>query len=106
VRERGIESTHTLKAMVDYSQGSVEMQANSICERIFIDWVLTEMKRLGQFVKKEAVNSGAAVAGCSPVTASRYLDKLTCSVGPLQETRDQKGTTIIIFRKTKRYGEH
>ena len=101
VRERGIESTHTLKAMVDYSQGSVEMQANSICERVFIDWVLTEIKRLGQLVKKEVVNSGAAVAGCSPVTASRYLDKLTCSVGPLQETRDQKGTLIVTFKKTK-----
>jgi hypothetical protein len=99
VRERGIESTHILKAIVNYSQGSIEMQANSICERIFIDWILTEIKRLGQLLKKEAINSGAAVAGCSTVTASRYLDKLTCSVGPLQESRDQTGTVIISFRK-------
>lgn len=99
VRERGIESTHILKAIVNYSQGSIEMQANSICERIFIDWILTEIKRLGQLLKKEAINSGAAVAGCSPVTASRYLDKLTCLVGPLQESRDQTGTVVISFRK-------
>ena len=99
VRERGIESTHTLKALVNYSEGSIEMQANSICERIFIDWILNEIKRLGQLLKKEGINSGAAVAGCSPVTVSRYLDKLTCSVGPLQESLDQTGNLVIIFRK-------
>lgn len=99
VRERGIESTHILKAIVNYSQGSIEMQANSICERLFIDWVLTEIKRLGQLPRKEAINSGSAVAGCNPVTASRYLDKLTCSVGPLQESRDETGTMIVAFRK-------
>lgn len=99
MKQRGIESTHTLKAIVNYSQGSIEMQTNSICERIFIDWILTEIKRLGQLLKKEATNSGAAVAGCSPVTISRYLDKLTCSVGPLKESRDQTGHVIVAFRK-------
>lgn len=97
--EIGIESTHILKTIVNYSQGSPEMQTNLICERSFRDWILTEVRRLGQLVKKDAINSGAELTGASPMTISRYLDKLTSSVGPLQERTDQTGVVVISFRK-------
>ena len=98
-REIGIESTHIVKEMVDYRRGSAEMKANSYFEMRFIQWALGEITRQGSLPRKELINSGATVAGCSPITAGRYLDKLTCSLGPLQEIKDPMGDVAVCFRE-------
>jgi len=86
-------------AMVDYTSGSPEMQVNNLCKKIFTDWTMELLNKHGQWPKKDIINSGAHVSGCNPQTSRRYLDALTSSVGPLQESHDQTGTVVIGFRK-------
>ena len=100
-RERGREATSRVKDLVDYRSASPEMKANSYYEIAFRDWVLHTVKVDGFIAKKEAINSGAEVVGSSPLSTGRYLDKLTCSVGVLQETKDATGTVVICFREGK-----
>jgi len=101
-RERGIESTDTSKELVDYSTGSQEMKANSIYERRFRRWLLEEIARVGSIPKKEVINSGAEMAGCNPVTISRYLDKLTSAISVLKEAKDAFGNIIITYKRAKK----
>ena len=97
-RERGRENTHLVKDMVDFRNASPEMKANSYYETQYREWVLRVIRE-GKFITKvEAVNSGAEVVGCSPLTANRYLAKLASSVGPLKESKDATGTVIISFK--------
>jgi len=97
-RERGREGTHMVKELVDYRNASPEMKANSYYETQYREWILTTVREQGFIVKAEAINSGAEVVGCSPLTATRYLSKLTSSVGPLKESKDATGTVIISFK--------
>lgn len=97
-RERGRESTHLVKDLVDFRNASPEMKANSYYETQYREWLLTIIREQGLITKVEAVNSGAEVVGCSPLTSSRYLTKLTSSVGPLKESKDATGTVIVSFR--------
>ena len=87
-------------AMVDYTSGSPEMQVNKRCKKIFTDWTMELLNKHGQWPKKDIIDSGAHVSGCNPQTSRRYLDALTSSVGPLQESHDQIGTMVISFRKS------
>lgn len=88
-----------LASMVDYSSGSTEMQVNVRCKQIFADWVIQLINKHGQWPKTDVINSGAHISGCNPQTSRRYLDALTSSVVPLQESRDETGTMIVTFRK-------
>jgi len=97
-RERGRENTHLVKDMVDFRNASPEMKANSYYETQFREWLLTVIREQRLITKVEASNSGAEVVGCSPLTANRYLAKLTSSVGPLRESKDATGTVIISFK--------
>ena len=97
-RERGREGTHLVKEMVDFRNASPEMKANSYYETQYREWLLTVIREQKFITKVEAANSGAEVVGCSPLTANRYLAKLTSSVGPLKESKDATGTVIISFR--------
>jgi len=97
-RERGRENTNVVKDLVDFRNASPEMKANSYYETQYREWVLTVIREQRFITKVEAVNSGAEVVGCSPLTANRYLAKLTSSVGPLRESKDATGTVIISFR--------
>jgi len=97
-KERGRESTGIVKEMVDFRAGSPEMKANSYYEIRYREWIFRIMREQGFITKADAINSGAEVVGCSPLTASRYLAKLTSSVGTLKETRDATGTIVIAFR--------
>jgi len=100
-REVGCESTLMSRENIDYSSGSAEMKANNIYEMRFREWVLTEVNRLGSLPLKEAVNSGAEVVGCNPVTASRYLDKLTSAIGPLERAKDNSGNILLRLKPRK-----
>lgn len=97
-RKRGRENTHLVKELIDFRNASPEMKANSYYETQYREWLLTNIREQGFIVKVEAVNSGAEVVGCSPLTANRYLAKLTSSVGPLKESKDGTGTVIINFK--------
>ena len=97
-RERGRENTHLVKDMVDFRNASPEMKANSYYETQYREWLLTIIREQKFIIKMEAVNSGAEVVGCSPLTAGRYLAKLTSSVGPLEESKDATGTMVVSFR--------
>lgn len=88
-----------LASIVDYTSGSPEMQVNSRCKQVFTDWLLELLNKYGQWPKKDAINSGAHISGCNSQTSRRYLDALTCSIGPLQESRDETGIVVITFRK-------
>ena len=96
VREKkyGSISSKIAKDMLDYPSGSVEMQANSMFEPRFIEWLLAHLP----MSKKEAQYSGAHLVGCSPSTTIKYLDKLTSAAGPLREFKDATGIITVGFK--------
>ncbi len=96
---RGVGSTHMIKDLVDYNYGSTEMQVNSHCERQFREWLLKVLLKNNFIPKKEAIDSGAEVVGCSQATTLRYLDKMTSAVGNLKESIDPMGIKIITFKR-------
>ena len=97
--ELGSLASKQVKGFADYQRGSEEMKVNSLCERIFTDWLLNYIRKYHFILKQEAINSGAYVAGCTVATIHRYLAPLTSMLGPLRETRDETGTAIISFRE-------
>lgn len=102
-RERENPSTRIVKSSVGYREGSAEMQANLLFETDFRDWVRAYVHANDFIPKKEAINAGAEVVGCNPTTAAKYLAKLTSIAGPLAETKDLLGETIIIHRNGNGY---
>jgi len=100
-RDLGNVSTHQVKELVDYRSGSTEMQANSYYETKYREWLLSGIKNNGFITKEDAVNSGAEVTGCNPITTSRYLAKMTSSAGVLKKIKDGTGSIIITFKKIK-----
>lgn len=98
---RGIESTNTVKELVDYRQGSTEMQANSYYEMQFREWLLEVLRENRVITRKEAINSGAEIVGCNPTTTARYLAKLTSSIGNLREGKDATGTVVVTFKQAR-----
>lgn len=100
-RENKSQPTTMVKHMVDYSTGSIEMQANSVMEVIWLDFMHGWIRANGSIPKKEAINGGAAASGANPSTTARYLDKYTsvwaqCFV----EIRDSLGGKMIVYRET------
>lgn len=101
VSVEGSPATRIVRDQVDYLQGSPEMKANSYFEIDFRVWLLKEIdKRKGLGVdRKEAINTGAELVGCSPMTTSRYLDKLLSKAGPLKEEKDLMGNKILVLKE-------
>ncbi len=93
-RRYGSISSKVAKDMIDYQTGSEEMKANSMFEPVFTEWLLKNLP----MTKDEAIHSGALIAGCSPLTSGRYLRKLTCAAGPLQEFRNGMNMPTIDFK--------
>ena len=104
VREReraeGQPATRVVKQNLDFSSGSVEMQANGVYERRFREYVLDEIKEHGIIAWNDARDDGAELTGCSPKTAERYLDKLKGKrFGPLQKFKDSVGIWQLAFKE-------
>ena len=97
-RENYHAPTVTAKEQVDYTSGSPEMQANSIFEQRWLDFIHGWIRANGSIPKSEAINGGAAAAGCNPSTTARYLAKYASSIGCFKESRDSTGTKIIVYR--------
>jgi hypothetical protein len=47
----------------------------------FSKWLLEQIKQFGLCDKEQIVNSGAYILNVSPVTTTRYLQKLTSALG-------------------------
>ena len=90
--------TTMAKEMVDYKSGSPEMQANSIFEQNWLDFMHDWIKSNGSIPKEEAINGGALVAGCNPSTTARYLAKYTSSLSCFKISRDSTGVKIVSYR--------
>lgn len=93
--KEGKAQTRVSREVVNYAEGSTEMQANFLFELDFRKWLLGKIRVLGGYPKLDAINSGAELVGCSPSTTARYLVKLTSSAGPLRESRDMLKDTIL-----------
>jgi hypothetical protein len=96
--KEGNTATRIVKEQVDYTLGSPEMKANSFFENSFRKWILAEINSNQAIVKKDAINAGAELVGCSTMTIGRYLDKLLSIVGPLQEINDLMGSKILVLK--------
>ena len=78
---------------------SAEFLKNTKSEPLFCHWIDKTLRKEHRILYDDAINSGAQMAGCSPVTAKRYLDKLTSSVGPCQVYYDDEaGATFLEFK--------
>ncbi|MBA7675633.1 hypothetical protein ES703_83869 [subsurface metagenome] len=96
--KEGKASTRVSKDIVNYKEGSTEMQANFLFEVDFRKWLLGKIREQGGYPKLDAIASGAEVVGCSPSTTARYLTKLTSKQGPLQEEKDMLRDIILTLK--------
>ena len=95
--EEALSATYQAKQNLDYSAGSVEMQANGYYETSYRNWVLQQVP----IKKQEAINAGAETVGCSPETTTRYLTKLTSPAGPLRAITTDRGTIMLDHKPAK-----
>lgn len=96
--KEGKASTRVSKDIVNYKEGSQEMQANFLFELDFRKWIMAKIREQGGYPKTDAIASGAEVVGCSPSTTGRYLTKLTSKEGPLTESKDMLGDLILTLK--------
>lgn len=99
-RKEGKASTRITREALDFRSpdSPVTMQASFLYELDFRKWLLGRVLEKGFITKQDAINAGAEVVGCSPVTSARYLAKLTSSAGVIQETRDMLGETVLTWK--------
>lgn len=98
-RKEGKAQTRVSRDIVNYKEGSVEMQANFLFELEFRKWLLGKVNEAGGYSKQDAIASGAELVGCSPSTTERYLKKLVSRAGPLREDRDMLGDFILTLKE-------
>lgn len=99
-RKEGKASTRVTREALDYRapEAPVTMQANFLYELDFRKWLLGIIQERGFIPKLDAINAGAEVVGCSPLTTQRYVAKLTSSVGVLNEVKDMLGETVLTWK--------
>ena len=90
--------TITAREQVDYAAGSTEMQAAGLYEPRWLNFMNEWLNVNGSIPKSEAINGGAAAAGCSTTTTARYLAKYSSSFGCFKESSDSTGDKIILHR--------
>ena len=93
-----VPATQFTKEILDYHSGSTEMQANSLFEMSYREWLMNRVATMQEYLKEDAINAGAEQVGCSQLTTRRYLQKLTSSIGPLYETKDAFGRVVLRFK--------
>lgn len=97
-RKEGKPATRIAKDDANYREGSSEMQANLLYEVPFRAWLIRQITTKGGYDYNTAANEGAEVIGCSPLTTTRYIAKLTSPAGPLKETKDALGHRILTMK--------
>ncbi len=103
--ERENQATRIVREVVNYRDGSPEMQASYLFELDFRDWLIKQIREKGAITKKEAIFAGAETVGCSPTTTQKYLGKLTSAAGLLTERRDMLGDTLLILKNGHHNGD-
>jgi hypothetical protein len=98
-RNEGHLSTRVVREMVDFSEGSPEMQANSLYEKAFRRFVLDEVRLKCKIAMKDAIGSGSEVCGCSVITAKRYIEKLVSPKGNLQIVIDSADVKWLTWKE-------
>lgn len=89
VKKTPEDATTSAKRKVDYSSGTASMRANELFEPEFRRWVRERLTLNGSPIpKKDILNGGAEVTGCSQPAARRYLDKMTSPEGELEEFKE------------------
>jgi hypothetical protein len=97
-RKEGKPATRIIKEDAGYRQGSPEMKANLLYEVSFRRWIMSKVCSQGGYSKQEAINEGAELIGCSPLTTRRYLEKLTSNAGTLREEQDILGHPYLVLK--------
>jgi hypothetical protein len=99
-RKEGQASTRIIRQAVAYSHpdSPVTMQANYLFEIDARNWCLAQVSEKGFYPKQSAITGMAELVGCSPLTATRYLSKLTSPLGPLQEIKDLLGAVVLTWK--------
>ena len=96
------DATTQLKAKVNYSCGSPEMQVNDAVETEFRLWAFALLLRKGEYPLEDLVADGAEMTGASMNAVRNYLKKL-CSpqYGPLEKFRFAGKGPVHIRIKSK-----
>lgn len=94
----GRSSTHIAHAVIDYSNGTAQMQASFLFVCKARDYFINRIREQGYASKEDLIFSGAEVAGCSPDAAKSYLQKMTSSAGVFKEVKDMLGGTAITWK--------
>lgn len=68
-------------------------------EPLFCHWLDKLLRSEDRILYDDAINGGAQIAGCSPVTARRYLDKLVSCAGPYQVVYDDLADAKFVQTK-------
>jgi len=97
-RSEGQPATRIAREDVEYREGSPEMQANLVYEVSFRRWVMATVIAHSSYDRSTTINEGAEVVGCSPLTITRYLAKLTSPAGPLTEIKDALGHRVLTLK--------
>jgi hypothetical protein len=94
-----------LKELVNYQQGSTEMQVNDFAEPDFRKWVCVMIlickKKGSEFLFKDAMNGGAEYFEVSPKTTRPYLEKLISITGPLYDYKNESKKRVLGIREGK-----
>ncbi len=100
-RKEGHASTRIVRQAVGYSHpdSPVTMQANFLFEVDARAWVLSQLAEKGFYPKLDAIAGMAELVGCSTLTSTRYLAKLTGPLGPLQEVKDMLGCIMLTWKE-------
>ena len=96
-----IPATQFTKEAVDYQSGSAEMQANSLFEAKFREWIIGKVIAEGEVLKSDAAHAGAEEVGCAVNTARNYLQKLTSSSGVFYEAKNAFGQVVLRLKKNE-----
>ena len=110
-KERGIkverggerkDPTVELKNLVNYNDGSPEMQVNEYAELAYRNWLTAAIENSPDRMvsKKQAIYSGAEVTGSSVNACRGYYGKMVSDEGGLTEGKiGGKGTTFVRFKE-------
>ncbi len=63
------------------------------------DAARTNYRRIDPRLEKRAITGMAELVGCSVLTSTRYLMKLTSPLGPLQEIKDMLGGVMLTWKE-------
>ena len=80
---------------------TIEMVTNLRAEPAFRHWLFEYLRKHNKIEEETAINMGAEVAHCSPITTRRYLVKCCSDAGFAFISYDQSAECNFIYLRTK-----